>query len=104
MVLGGKEGLKYEVCVDRLRLEHVSKFKYLGCVLDESGADEAECSRKMESGRRVVRLWLMLGACSLSVLGSCMSHCWSLFLRIVVRQWYGGRRRYLGLGLYRTTT
>ena len=32
MVLGGKEGLEFEVCVDGIRLEHVSKFKYLGCV------------------------------------------------------------------------
>ena len=34
-------------------LEHVSEFKYLGCVLDKSGADGAECSRKVASGRRV---------------------------------------------------
>ena len=34
-------------------LEHVSEFKYLGCVLDESGTDGAECSRKVASGRRV---------------------------------------------------
>ena len=34
-------------------MEHVSKFKYLGCVLDESGTDETECSRKVASGRRV---------------------------------------------------
>ena len=34
MVLGGEEGLECEVCVDRICLEHVSEFKYLGCVLD----------------------------------------------------------------------
>ena len=34
-------------------LEKVSEFKYLGCVLDESGSDEEECSRKVASGRRV---------------------------------------------------
>ena len=34
-------------------LEHVSEFKYLGCVSDESDTDEAECSRKVVSGRRV---------------------------------------------------
>ena len=34
-------------------MEHVSEFKYLGCVLDESSTDEAECHRKVESGRRV---------------------------------------------------
>ena len=30
-------------------------------------------------------LWLMLVVCSLSVLGSCMSHCSFLFLLMVVR-------------------
>ena len=52
-MLSGEEGLECEVCVDGIRLEHVSEFKYLGCVLDESGTDEAECSRKVASGRRV---------------------------------------------------
>ena len=36
-----------------MRLEHVSEFKYLGCVLDELCTDQAECSRKMASGGRV---------------------------------------------------
>ena len=53
-VLGGEEGLKCEVCIDGIHLEHVSEFKYLGCVLDKSGTDEAECSRKGVSGRRIV--------------------------------------------------
>ena len=53
MVLGGEEGFECEVYVDGICLEHVSEFKYLGCVLDESSTDEAECSRKMGSGRRV---------------------------------------------------
>ena len=34
MVLGGEEGLEYEIS-----LEHVSEFKYLGCVLEKSGTD-----------------------------------------------------------------
>ena len=54
MVLNGGEGLECEVHVDGIRLEHVSKFKSLGCVLDESDTDGAECSRKVASGRRVV--------------------------------------------------
>ena len=45
--------MKCEVCVDGLRLEHALEFKYLGCVLDESRTDEAECIRKVGSGRRV---------------------------------------------------
>ena len=39
MVLNGKERLECEVHVDGIRLNHVSEFKYLGCVLDESGTD-----------------------------------------------------------------
>ena len=53
MVLGGEEGLECEVCVDGISFKHVSQFKYLGCVLDESATDKAECSRKVASGRRV---------------------------------------------------
>ena len=41
-VLNGEEGLQCEVHVDRIHLEHLLEFKYLGCVLDESGTDEAE--------------------------------------------------------------
>ena len=36
-----------------MRFEHVSEYKYLGCVLNESGADETECRRKVVSGSRV---------------------------------------------------
>ena len=39
--------------VVRRDLERVSEFKYLGCVLDESRTDEADCRRKVASGRRV---------------------------------------------------
>ena len=80
-------GIECEVCLDRIRLEHVSEFIYLGCVLDESGTYEAEFSRKVASGgglQVTLGLWLMLGVCSLSVLRSYMSHCNCLFLRMVV--------------------
>ena len=40
MMLGWEEGLECEVCVNGIRLEHVSDSKYLRCVLDESGIDE----------------------------------------------------------------
>ena len=53
MVLNGEERLECEVQVAGIRLEHVSKFKYLGCVLDKSGIDGAECSRKVASRKRV---------------------------------------------------
>ena len=43
--------MECEVCVNGIHLEHVWEFKYLECVLDESGTDEAECSRKVASGR-----------------------------------------------------
>ena len=51
MVLNGEDGLECEVDVDGIRLEHISEFKYSGCVLDELGTDGAECSRKAASGR-----------------------------------------------------
>ena len=50
--LGGEEGLECEVLVDGIRLKHFLEFKYLGCVLDESGTNEADCSRKVASRRR----------------------------------------------------
>ena len=49
----GEDWLECEVCVDGIRLEHVPEFKYLGWILDESGTDKAECSRKVASRRRV---------------------------------------------------
>ena len=42
MVLGVEHGLEREICV-----EQMSEFKYLGCNLDQSNADVAECSRKV---------------------------------------------------------
>ena len=39
IVLNGEESLECEVYIDGIRLQHVSEFKYLGCVLDESGTD-----------------------------------------------------------------
>ena len=53
MVLGGKEGLGCEIHGDVVQLEQVSEFKYLGCVLNESGTDDAECRRKGASGKEV---------------------------------------------------
>ena len=46
----GRGGLECEVYVDGIRLEHISEFKYFGCVLDESGTDEAECSGRWRVG------------------------------------------------------
>ena len=34
IMLNGEEGLEGEACIDGMQLEHVSEFKYLGCVLD----------------------------------------------------------------------
>ena len=45
MVLNGEEELECEVNVDGVGLENVSKFKYLGWVLDEASIDGTECSR-----------------------------------------------------------
>ena len=48
MVMSGEERLECEVHVDGICLDHVSEFKYLGCVLDGT-----ECSRKVAGGKRV---------------------------------------------------
>ena len=53
IVANGKDGLECEVCIDGLCLEHISELKYSGCVLDKSGTDEAELSRKVTSGMKV---------------------------------------------------
>ena len=42
MVLNVEEGLECEVHVDGIRLEPVSKFKYLGCILEKSSRDGAK--------------------------------------------------------------
>ena len=63
MASGGEEGLECEVFMDGMRLEHMSGFKYVRYVLDESGKDEAE----VEVKRRVavlLSLWLLIGVCS----------------------------------------
>ena len=77
MVLNGEEGLDCEMYVNEILLEPVSEFKYLGCVLDESDTDVAECSRKVVNRWRVdgaIRFLVMLGICSLSVLVFYMKH------------------------------
>ena len=53
MVPNGEEEMECEVYVDGTPLEDVSEFKYFGCVMDKSGTDGAECSRKVGSGRKV---------------------------------------------------
>ena len=94
MVLGGEKGLECEVCVDGIHIEHVSKFKYLEYVLNESGTDETECSKKVASGRRVT------GTIRSLVNVRSLQLEYSRVLRMIVRQLYGRRGRGLGLGLY----
>ena len=58
--------------------------KYLGCVLDESGTDDAECCRKVASERKVAGVitshpCVLLGVCSLSVRRCCIRECPYLF-------------------------
>ena len=53
MVLNREEGLECEIHLDKIHLEHVSEFKYLGYIFNELGTDRAECSRKVVSQRRV---------------------------------------------------
>ena len=53
MMFSGEKGLGCDIHVDGTRLEQVSEFKYLGCVLNESGTDNQECRRNVESGMKV---------------------------------------------------
>ena len=53
VVMNGEERLECEVHVNGICLKHVSEFKYLGCVLGESGTDGAECISKVVSGMKV---------------------------------------------------
>ena len=62
-MLCGEEWLECEDCVDGIRLEHVSEFKYLGCVLEESVTDDAEFNKKVASGMRVAgAIWSLVNA------------------------------------------
>ena len=45
--------MEFEVYIYRIHLEHVSEFKFFGCVFGKLYTDEAECSRKVANGRRV---------------------------------------------------
>ena len=95
MVLNVEEGLKCEVYIDGIHLEHVLEFKYLGYILEESVTDGAKCSRKVVSGGKVaviIRSLVFLGICSLSLIQICIKH--SLYLLcMAVRQCYGVERR-----------
>ena len=74
MVLNGEEGLESEVHIDGISSENVSEFKYLECVLDDSGKDGAECRRKLAGAIRSLVLKKSLSSfyvnCFLSLL-SC---------------------------------
>ena len=74
------------VCIYGISLEHISEFKYLRCVLDQSGTDEAECSRKVERGRRVVgAIMSLVNDRSLQLECACVSYYCYLFLCMVMR-------------------
>ena len=53
MEVDGEEGLESDTLVNGMRLEHVSEFKFLGYVLDESGTDGSEYGIKVLSERKV---------------------------------------------------
>ena len=67
--------------------------------MEESDTDGAECSRKVERRRMVegaIRLGLMLGISSLSVLESCIRHCLCLFLCMALIMLWKERSRIEG--------
>ena len=71
--------------------------------MDESGTNGAECSRKVESGRRVAGvISSLVNARDLQLEWARVLHE-TLFVP-VLRQCYGRRKKDLDLGLYRWTT
>ena len=89
MVLDGEKVSICEILVDRTRLLELSEFKYLECVLDETGGSDAGCCRKVTSGRKVagaVRSLMKARVCSLSIRGCYMRHCSCLFFCMVGKQ------------------
>ena len=101
VVLNGEEGLECEVRVYGIRLEHVSEFKYLECIFNESGTDGAECSRKVAGGRRIAgEIMSLVNAKNLQLECARVLHETLLMplLMYGVRQFHGKRRRYLDLG------
>ena len=65
--------------------KNMSEFKYMECVLDESGTDETKCSRKVASGMKVEGAMRSLVNTRGLQLEFCMSHCLCMSLCIVVR-------------------
>ena len=99
--------MECEVHLNGIYLEHVSELKYLGCVLDESGTDRAECSRKIVSGSMIAgAIRSLVNARDLQLQWARVLH--EILLGPVLI--YGREtmlwkeRRDLELGLYRWTT
>ena len=99
MVLGWEEILGCEI--------HVSEFKYVGCVLNESGADDANSHRKVTHGRKVAgefKSLVNVRGLQLECERCYMRDCSCLFCCMAVRRRYAEKKRGLGLGLRRWTT
>ena len=50
ILLDGKVEFECEFCIDGIRLEYVSEFKYFECILDVSSTNETKCSREVRVG------------------------------------------------------
>ena len=74
-----------------INLEYVLEFKYLGCNLDKSATDGAECSRKVASGKRIAGAIRSLVDARDLQLGLIFLHCLYLLLCMAVKQYYGRR-------------
>ena len=77
------------------------------CLLGSSGTYGADCSRNLESGRKVVDdIRSLVNGRDLQLESGIvfMEFCLYLFLYISMKHCYGRRRRDLESGLYRWTT
>ena len=84
MVLEGEEGSVCEIIVDGRQFEHVSKFKYMGFVLDGSVTDVSECCR-----RKVISLRSL----QLAYARLCMRACLCLFFVFKINNTMEGEGR-----------
>ena len=107
IVLNG-EGLECEVHVDDMQLDHVSEFKYLGCVLDDSSIDEAVSCRKVPIGVTVAGTFRSLVNRAFQFECAVTLHETLLILVLMHGSekilWKERKRIGLGLVLYRWTT
>ena len=83
-VVRGENGLEFKIRVDGARLEQVSEFKYLGCVLDISSTDETvSCRKEVDERKTPCAIRFVVNATALR-LQCAVALCKMLFLPVLL--------------------